>query len=211
MKIILTQSLYGWKNAEPTCAHEYILPAVLKEIQKLFQGKSARILDTGCGNGYVAAQLVQIGHAVVAIDASKDGIDIARTAYPKVDFRVLSLYDDNLGESIGQQVDAVIALETVEHLFYPKKLFEQSYQLLRTGGYLILSTPYHGYLKNLAISLANGWDQHFSVDWDGGHIKFFSKKTLAQMACYAGFKSPRSYGIGRVPGLWKSIIMVAEK
>jgi hypothetical protein len=160
----------------------------------------------------------------------------------------------------------VIALEVVEHLFYPKKLFEQSYQLLRTGGYLILSTPYHGYLKNLAIfnlrgtaafrrqgdrssltraqrpseaqsnrlcdpsmgeqnllskaasfrgqwltSLVNGWDQHFRVDWDGGHIKFFSKKTLAQMACEAGFKSPRFYGIGRVPALWKSMIMVAEK
>jgi 2-polyprenyl-3-methyl-5-hydroxy-6-metoxy-1,4-benzoquinol methylase len=211
MKIILTQSQYGWKDAKPTCAYEYILPAVLKEIRKLFQGKSARILDMGCGNGYVAAQIAQIGHAVVAIDASKDGIDIARAAYPEVDFRVLSLYDDNLGESIGKQVDGVIALEVVEHLFYPKQLFEQSYGLLKMGGYLILSTPYHGYLKNLATSLVNGWDRHFSVDWDGGHIKFFSKKTLAQMACNAGFKSPHSYGIGRVPGLWKSMIMVSEK
>ena len=105
----------------------------------------------------------------------------------------------------------MIALEVVEHLFYPKKLFEQSYQLLRTGGYLILSTPYHGYLKNLACSFVNGWDRHFSVDWDGGHIKFFSKKTLEQMACNAGFKSPRSRGIGRVPGLWKSMLMVSEK
>jgi 2-polyprenyl-3-methyl-5-hydroxy-6-metoxy-1,4-benzoquinol methylase len=56
----------------------------------------------GCGNGYVATQIVQIGHTVVAMDVSKDGIDIARAAYPEVDFRVLSLYDDNLGESIGQ-------------------------------------------------------------------------------------------------------------
>jgi 2-polyprenyl-3-methyl-5-hydroxy-6-metoxy-1,4-benzoquinol methylase len=115
MTIIPTQSQYGWKNAGPTCAHEYIISAVLKEIRKLFQEKSAKILDMGCGNGYVAAQIAQIGHSVIAIDASKDGIDIASAAYPEVDFRVLSLYDDNLGESIGQQADGVIALEVIEH------------------------------------------------------------------------------------------------
>ena len=61
----------------------------------------------GCGDGYVAAQ---IGHSVVAIDGSKNSIDIARAYYPEVDFRVLSLYDDTLGKSIGRQVDGVVAL-----------------------------------------------------------------------------------------------------
>jgi hypothetical protein len=83
--------------------------------------------------------------------------------------------------------------------------------MLKTGGHLLVSTPYHGYLKNLVLSLVNGWDRHFGVEWEGGHIKFFSRKTLAKMACGEGFKNPRFVCVGRIPGLWKSMIMVVEK
>lgn len=206
-----THEDYGWKDAQPTCAHEYLLPAVQKCIEAIWHNGRARILDIGCGNGYVAAQLAALGHCVIAVDASADGIEIARTAYPAVSFAVGSVYDDKLSDIVGDGVDCIVSLEVVEHLFYPAKLFAQSYRLLKPGGYLILSTPYHGYLKNLAISLVHGWDRHFHVEWDGGHIKFFSNRTLARMACNAGFNKPRFQGVGRLPGLWKSIVMVAQK
>jgi 2-polyprenyl-3-methyl-5-hydroxy-6-metoxy-1,4-benzoquinol methylase len=202
---------YGWKDSEATCAHSYLLPSVLNRIQSLFQGKPITVLDIGCGNGFVAMQLAQFGHSVVGVDASADGIKIARSAYPLVRFEVCSLYDDRLPDIVGTSVECIIALEVVEHLFYPKKLFEQSYRILKPGGYLIISTPYHGYLKNLAMSLLNAWDRHFTVHWEGGHIKFFSKKTLAMMATSKGLRHPRFHGVGRAPWLWKSMIMTVEK
>jgi 2-polyprenyl-6-hydroxyphenyl methylase/3-demethylubiquinone-9 3-methyltransferase len=202
---------YGWKDADPTCAHDYILPAVIGQVRELYNRKTAKILDIGCGNGYVAAKLAGLGHSVMAIDASPDGVDIARSTFPGVQFEVGSVYDESLHDLVGTLVDCVVSLEVVEHLFYPKRLFEQSHKVLRPGGVLIVSTPYHGYLKNLAISLVNGWDRHFMVEWDGGHIKFFSKRTLARMACNAGFRNPRFQGVGRFPGMWKSMIMVVEK
>ncbi|HET6892676.1 MAG TPA: hypothetical protein VFH31_16345, partial [Pyrinomonadaceae bacterium] len=73
------------------------------------------------------------------------------------------------------------------------------------------STPYHGYFKNLAISLCNGWDKHFHVSTNGGHIKFFSKKSVHDMAGEAGFQNITIYGVGRLPGLWKSMILIAQK
>lgn len=148
---------------------------------------------------------------MTGVDVSRKGIDIARSAHPHVKFKVCSVYDDRLIQSVNDPVDCVISLEVVEHLFYPRRLFEQSARLLRNGGYLIISTPYHGYLKNLTLSLVNGWDRHFSVGWDGGHIKFFSKHTLARMAGDAGFRNPRFQGVGRFPGLWKSIIMTVQR
>jgi len=72
-------------------------------------------------------------------------------------------------------------------------------------------TPYHGYLKNLVISLVGGWDRHFQVERDGGHIKFFSKRTLRRMAEAVGFRNLRFQGAGRLPWLWKSMILVAQK
>ena len=76
---------------------------------------------------------------------------------------------------------------------------------------MVISTPYHGYWKNLAISILNGWDRHFEVEREGGHIKFFSKRTLTRMAQAAGFRALRFYGAGRLPWLWKSVILFAVK
>jgi 2-polyprenyl-6-hydroxyphenyl methylase/3-demethylubiquinone-9 3-methyltransferase len=102
-------------------------------------------------------------------------------------------------------------LEVVEHLFYPRRLFEVSDRLLVEGGLLIVSTPYHGYLKNLAVSVIGGWDRHFGVEVDGGHIKFFSKAALGKMALQCGFSKPHFRGVGRSPWLWKSMVLSFEK
>ena len=132
------------------------------------QGLSLKILDLGCGNGYVASRIAELGHSVTGVDVSTDGIDTARASY-----HLGSVYDDDLIFKIGGPADCVVSLEVVEHMFFPKRLFEQSSSVLVKGRALIVSTPYHGYLKNLALSLTNGWDAHFSGHWDGGHIKFF--------------------------------------
>jgi len=202
---------YRYDDSNASCAHEYLLPMVRQCIGDISQGRSLKVLDLGCGNGYVASRIADLGHSVTGVDVSTEGIDTARGSFPGISYHLGSVYDDDLISKIGGPVDCVVSLEVVEHLFFPRKLFEQSYEMLVKGGALIVSTPYHGYLKNLALSLTNGWDAHFGVHWDGGHIKFFSKKSLAAMATNAGFVTLKFFPVGRVAGLWKAMIMVAQK
>ncbi len=201
---------YGWQSAAENESHSYLVPAVAQILLDRFGGRRARIVDLGCGNGYVTSRIARLGFDVIGVDASPDGIELAKQAHPGLHFEVASVYDDDLADKVGERVDAVIALEVAEHLFYPRRLFEQSHRLLRTGGLLVVSTPYHGYLKNLAISLADGWDKHFTVGWDGGHIKFFSKKTMFRLAEEAGFRDLAMRGVGRARWLWKSMIVTGE-
>ena len=77
-------------------------------------------------------------------------------------------------------------------------------------GRLILSTPYHGYLKNVALAVSGRLDAHHTVLWDGGHIKFFSRRTLEEMLRQGGFKPLEFVGAGRLPYLWKSMVISAE-
>jgi 2-polyprenyl-3-methyl-5-hydroxy-6-metoxy-1,4-benzoquinol methylase len=201
---------YGWTTAEMNHSHAYLLPAVMERLRE-FRCTTARLVDLGCGNGYVTRKLHGLGHEVIGVDAAPDGIAIAREAYPELRFEVASVYEDELASIVGTNVDAVISLEVIEHLYAPKKLLEQAYAILRPGGALILSTPYHGYVKNLALALLNGWDKHFSPSWEGGHIKFFSEKTLGAMAREVGFRNIRFEHVGRAPLVWKSMILLAEK
>ncbi len=68
----------------------------------------------------------------------------------------------------------MISLEVVEHLYFPRKFARTVYDLLEPGGTAIISTPYHGYWKNLVMALTGTMDAHFTALWDHGHIKFWS-------------------------------------
>ena len=75
----------------------------------------------------------------------------------------------------------------------------------------IISTPYHGYWKNLALALSGRMDAHFTALWDHGHIKFWSRRTLGDLLREAGFVDIRFWRVGRVPALAKSMIVMARK
>ena len=119
---------------------------------------------------------------VTGVDASPSGIAIARRAYPNVEF-VEALIDREL--SLGQ-FDLVVSSDVIEHMYRPSDLLEAAHALLKPGGQILLGTPYHGYLKNLVLAASGKMDAHFSALHDGGHIKFFSVKTLSQL-----MKEPR--------------------
>ena len=109
-----------------------------------------------------------------------------------------------------QSFDFVLSSEVIEHLYDPSDLFKAASYLLKPSGKLIITTPYHGYLKNLCLSFMNKWDRHFHVDRLHGHIKFFSYSSLRHFALNNNF-SPLSFrGIGRFPFLWKSMCMTFE-
>jgi 2-polyprenyl-6-hydroxyphenyl methylase/3-demethylubiquinone-9 3-methyltransferase len=193
---------YGWDAAAPESA-DYITPAIL-DIASIV--KPATVLDAGCGNGVIAAALARAGYAVTGIDGDDNGIAIARDKYPAVRFEV-GLFEN----APPTTFDFVCSTEVVEHLYSPHHLVRYCFDALEPGGTLAISTPYHGYWKNLALSLAGAWDKHHTALWHGGHVKFWSHATLSQLLREAGFEITGFRGVGRLPYLWKSMILIARK
>jgi 2-polyprenyl-6-hydroxyphenyl methylase/3-demethylubiquinone-9 3-methyltransferase len=105
----------------------------------------------------------------------------------------------------------LISLEVVEHVYAPRDYAACVYRLLDSGGTAILTTPYHGYWKNLAIALIDRTDGHLNPLWDHGHIKFWSTKTLTKLLTEAGFREPRFERVGRIPALAKSMVAIARR
>jgi hypothetical protein len=83
---------------------------------------------------------------------------------------------------------------------------------MRAGGLAIVSTPYHGYWKNLSLSLVPGaWDRHHHPLRDHGHIKFWSIPSMRALLSAAGFRQVSFLRAGRVRPLAKAMIAIAEK
>ena len=168
------------------------------------------ICDLGCGNGHISGRLAALGYDVTGIDASASGIKVARQSYPGVEF-IEALIDREFSQKTGQtNFDLVISSDVIEHLYRPSDLLEATRSLLKPGGQILIGTPYHGYFKNLAIAATGKMDAHFSALHDGGHIKFFSVRTLSQLLRSHGFDDLSFSYYGRAPWLWKNMICHAR-
>jgi 2-polyprenyl-3-methyl-5-hydroxy-6-metoxy-1,4-benzoquinol methylase len=174
----------------------------------LAEFKAQRILEIGCGNAANAARLSE-RYSIVGIDPSETGVRIAKAQNPNLRIEIGTAYED-LRARFGT-FDTVLSLEVIEHLYDPREFLRRAHQALEPGGHLVLSTPYHGYLKNLALALTGKLDGHFTALWDGGHIKFFSVKTLSQMMRESGFQPVKIVKCGRISPLAKSMLVAARR
>ena len=170
------------------------------------------ICDLGCGTGYLAGQLIAQGRQVVGVDASESGIDLARRVHGAAAEFVCSPIDAALAGQLGKsRFDVVVSSDVIEHLYHPRHLVACAHEILKPGGYLVVGTPYHGYIKNLALSLLGRWDAHHEPNSNGGHIKFFSVTTLRWLLEQGGFHDLGFHFFGRAPFLWKHMICVASR
>jgi len=200
---------FGYTDAEAGHMHARFLPHVLRFAGQLQPGM--RVLDVGCGNGFTCGEFLRRGCQVVGIDLSCQGVEIARRMYPSGRFEVLPA-DAKLLENLTETpFDLIVSTEVVEHLYAPREYIGGCFDALKSGGRFICTTPYHGYLKNLAIAIAGKWDSHANPLWDGGHIKHWSRRTLSLLLEEAGFVNLQFRGSGRIPRLWMTMVMCGDK
>ncbi|SDD41886.1 2-polyprenyl-6-hydroxyphenyl methylase / 3-demethylubiquinone-9 3-methyltransferase [Mucilaginibacter pineti] len=198
---------YGFHEAGPTHNLNY----QLNELTGLLNKHANKfILDLGCGNGYLVNHLIEKGYNAYGTDASEKGIAIAQKQNVER-FFVQDLSSEALPVQLQNiTFDTIISTEVIEHLYNPEAFINFCRQQLPNGGEIIITTPYHGYLKNLLLSLLNKWDSHMNPLWLGGHIKLWSKTTLSKILRNAGFTIIEFKGCGRIPYLWKSMIIKAK-
>jgi len=200
---------YGFATPVESHMHRHFMPKILALAGEIKPG--LRVLDVGCGNGAALAEFIRRGCTAVGVDLSQQGIELARRTYPQARFEVIGADRDILQQLGEPAFDLVISTEVVEHLYAPREWAAGCFQATKPGGHLICTTPYHGYLKNLLISITGTWDSHANPLWDGGHIKLWSKRTLAELLQEAGFKDVTFRAAGRVPGLWMTMIAKAQR
>lgn len=194
-----------------TTGHTEVHSFVQQPIANILKNNNIKyILDIGCGNGSFTGFLASLDYDATGIDHSLSGISIASDKYSNLKFEQHDIHTP-LNRMHHSHYDAVVSVEVIEHLLLPRKLLENSYQALKPGGTLILTTPYHGYLKNLALALTNSFDNHWHPLRDYGHIKFFSKKTLCSLVKEMGFTDLKISTVGRIPALARSMIISCKK
>lgn len=127
------------------CRLDYITTQIAGEfdrdlkVDKPFAG--LRILDIGCGGGLLAEPMARLGANVVGADAAERNIPVAQVHAEQsgltIDYRHTTA---EAMAAAGEQFDAVLNMEVVEHVASPIDYLRACQQLLKPGGLHICST-----------------------------------------------------------------------
>jgi SAM-dependent methyltransferase len=109
--------------------------AVYEWIAARVAGK--RVVDMACGEGYGSAVLARTAASVVGVDANPDAHEHARLRYVRPNLR----YERDLVESFAEPCDAVVFLQTIEHVQDAEAILEHFKSMLAPGGAAYVSTP----------------------------------------------------------------------
>jgi 2-polyprenyl-3-methyl-5-hydroxy-6-metoxy-1,4-benzoquinol methylase len=98
-----------------------------------------RVLDMACGEGYGSEVLSRSAAAVVGVDANPEAFEHARLRYRRENLS----FERGLVETFGApgSFDAVVFLQTIEHVQDPQAVLEHFRRLLAPGGVAYVTTP----------------------------------------------------------------------
>jgi len=170
--------------------------------------KEIVIVDFGCGNGQVIKEIKLINPEAeyIGLDVSEKALEKARKILPNHKF--YKIEDGAEFPLNDNSVDFIFSSEVIEHIYDTENAFSEIARILKPDGKLLITTPYHGLIKNLLITVLN-FNKHFNPT--SPHIRFFSKKSLFNLLNRFGFEILKYGYYGRFYPIPHSIFVLAKK
>jgi 2-polyprenyl-3-methyl-5-hydroxy-6-metoxy-1,4-benzoquinol methylase len=138
------------------------------------------VVDMACGEGYGSDVLARQALRVTGVDANPDAHEHARLKYTRPGVSFVR----DLVEGYAEPCDAVVFLQTIEHVQDPKSVLDHFKQMLRQGGTAYVSTP------NL-LTLAPPGAEKSDNPW---HVKEYRAEEFREL-CERSFRQVELYGV----------------
>lgn len=183
----------------------YKLPTISKIIPRI---NNLKILDYGCGTGKTFQELIKInpGAKYYGVDISDYAIKKISKKFPAYKFFVVK-EEEKVPLKSGS-IDLITCFDVIEHVYNTEWLLLEFFRLLKPKGKLILSTPYHGFIKNLIISTI-AFDNVF--DPFGPHIRFFTERSLKSGLEKYGFRIIKKGYYGRFYPISNGFYIITQR
>jgi ubiquinone/menaquinone biosynthesis C-methylase UbiE len=168
--------------------------------------RSVRVLDLGCGDGGVAAELARAGAHVTGVDISRVAVERARAAHPDLEFKVTRT-DEPL--PFGDAAfDAVICLHVLQHIADTQRFLSEARRVLAPGGFIAVAVPFHGIVKNVLVALRSFERHHDPLE---PVLRFYTRRSLARLLRDFGFEQVRLTAAGGLPPLRDTLLARARR
>jgi glycosyltransferase involved in cell wall biosynthesis len=159
-------------------SHHYVLQMV---------GTNQDVLDLGCGQGLMAAELKKLDNRITGVDELPQATraDVLEQYY-SVDL------DGGIGPVLrrlnGKRFDRILLLDVLEHLRRPERILDECHVALKSDGFVIVSLPN---IANITVRLMLLFGRFTYQDrgiLDRTHLRFFTRKTAREFIKSQGYE-----------------------
>lgn len=153
-----------------------------------------KLLDIGCGRGEFLRGFMRCGTKGYGVDRSR----AAAALCPDAELRTSDLENEALPFE-DDFFDVVFSKSVIEHFYYPEKLMQEIYRVLKPGG--------------LVITMCPDWKFNFRIYFeDYTHRTPFMLSSLRDIQLIHGFENVKCEHFRQLPALWKHpwLLPVAE-
>lgn len=132
--------IFQTQNRDPF--FNYLTEKIMEEME---YRKGGRVLDIGCGAGRNVVAAAKLGFEVVGVDIDKKSLEVAKDYIKseKLDGKVNLIHADIMKQTPKRfgLFDYIILQEVIEHVSDYQKLIDFSYNYLKKGGKILITTP----------------------------------------------------------------------
>tara|TARA_B100000989_G_C19530264_1_gene469255 strand:- start:20 stop:703 length:684 start_codon:yes stop_codon:yes gene_type:complete len=150
--------------------------------------KDQKILEIGCGRGEFLNEFINLGLDGYGVDLS----DFSEKFFQNLNFKKVDMSNDKLPYE-DNFFDIIYSKSFIEHFYYPDKIFQEAYRVLKPGGIIITLTPEWKYIYK-------------SFYDDFTHRSPFTKTSLADIHTMNEFRSVRVESFIQLPILFEKNI-----
>ncbi len=132
-------------------------PWVLDQIKSCFPiNSSTKVLDIGCGAGFLSNELAEKGLSVTGLDLSLESLKVAARYDQTKSVRYISADAANLPFENGH-FEVVTAMDFLEHVSNPQQIIQEISRVLRPGGLFVFHTFNRNMIAHLVVIKLVEW------------------------------------------------------
>ena len=168
-------------------------------------GTGGQLLDIGCGNGYLLYQFRQRYKTLIGLEFSQKRLAQAKVNLSGLDLVPVNGSAEKMGEIESNSIDRIISADTIEHIPDVYAAAAEMFRVLKPGGELVINTPNIAFVKKRMLLLFGRFpatsqpNEGIGSDilFDGGHLHYFTFRSLRMLLENAGFVPLHAIGFGR--------------
>jgi len=170
-------------------------------------GEGETILDVGCGNGYLLYQFRNSFARLIGLELSSKRLAQAQRNLADFNFVPFQGSAEQMQQIDTASVDRIVSADTIEHISDVYAALKEMHRVLKPDGVLVINTPNIAFIKKRVLLCFGRFPATSQPNegigdsplFDGGHLHYFTFRSLGNLLERSGFQLQKRIGFGPYP------------
>lgn len=173
------------------------------------------ILDVGCGDGRLLYQYREKFKNLIGLEYSQARLQAAKLKLAGLNFTGICGSAESMDTIATNSIDCIVSADVIEHIPDVYQATNEIFRVLKPGGKIVINTPNIAFIKKRLRLLRGKFpstsqpnEGHGSdVLFDGGHLHYFTYRSLRILLQRSGFSIIQEIGFGpfgRLHDTWRT-------